>query len=220
MFCAFIAMSSNCKPKGFRSDIHRLLLAAEAGQKADVKAYSSGHLGPRSLNQTQPKREKMSSFWRTSQSHDETPNPLTLQQAKALISVKKKEIKESSMPSAEPDVSGSRQVQAADHSPHTERREELSLPKIVDCSSNSLPVQLLDSSQKTSSSDPKRKHTFCVSSSDQEGLNSKGQLQTKQHFGRQVLANHDLWAGINVVEMHERKLQKVRMVAQTMKSHI
>ncbi|XP_030298530.1 group XIIB secretory phospholipase A2-like protein isoform X2 [Sparus aurata] len=201
-------MSSNCKPKGFRSDIHRLLLAAEAGQKADVKAYSSGHLGPRSLNQTQPKREKMSSFWRTSQSHDETPNPLTLQQAKALISVKKKEIKESSMPSAEPDVSGSRQVQAADHSPHTERREELSLPKIVDCSSNSLPVQLLDSSQKTSSSDPKRKHTFCVSSSDQEGLNSKGQLQTKQHFGRQVLANHDLWAGINVVEMHERKLQK------------
>ena len=124
------------------------------------------------------------------------------------------------MPSAEPDVSGSSQDQAADHSPHTDRREELSLPKMVDCSSNSLPVELLDISQKKSSSDPKGKQTFCSSSSDLEGLNSKGQLQTKQHFGRQVIANRDLWAGINVAEMHERKLQKVRMVAQTMKSHI
>ncbi|KAM8738296.1 uncharacterized protein C6orf118-like isoform 1-T1 [Acanthopagrus schlegelii] len=194
-------MSSSCKPKCFRRDIQRLLLAAEAGQKADVQAYSSGHLGPRSLKQTQPKREKMSSFWGTSHSHDETPNPLTLQQAKALFSVKKKEIKESSMPSAEPGVSGSRQVQAANHSQHTDRREELSLPKIVDCPSDSLPVQLLDISQKNSSSYPKGKQT-------DNRLNNKGQLQTKQRSGRQVIANQDLWAGINVAEMHERKLQK------------
>ncbi|XP_073338507.1 uncharacterized protein C6orf118-like [Pagrus major] len=160
-------MSSSCNPKCFRSDIHRLLLAAEAGQKADVQAYSSGHLGPQSLNQTQPHREKMSSFWRTSQSHEETPNPLTLQHTKALTSVKENEMKESSMPSAEPDVSRSRQDQASDG-----------------------------------------KQRFCSSYSDQEGLNNKGQLKTKHRFGRQVIAKQDLWAGINVAEMHERKLQK------------
>ncbi|XP_070834170.1 uncharacterized protein C6orf118-like [Chaetodon trifascialis] len=75
-------MSGSCKPKAscFGSDIHRMLLAAEAGQKADIKTYSSGHLGPRSLIQSQPQKEKKQAFWGMSQCREENPNPLTVQQ--------------------------------------------------------------------------------------------------------------------------------------------
>lgn len=227
MFCAFIAMSSSCKPKPrcFGSDIHRLLLAAEAGQKADILSYYSGHLGPRSLNQSQPDREKKQSFWRMSQRQEETP--LTLQQTwtKALTYVKKKEMKESppefstGTALVESEVSRSEQDPATDRSSHADR-EAISLPKIVYCSPNSLPVQPRIFSRKKSNSlsDLEGKQQFCSSHSDQEGLNNEGQLQTKQRFGRQVRAKQDLWAGINVAEMHERKLQKVRMVTQTMTS--
>lgn len=91
---AFTAMSSSVKPKPGRygSDIHRLLLAAEAGQKADILAYSSGHLGPRSLNQSQPQEETKSVFWRMSQSQEESRNPLSLQQIQT--KAKKNEMKE------------------------------------------------------------------------------------------------------------------------------
>ncbi|XP_063348297.1 uncharacterized protein C6orf118-like [Pelmatolapia mariae] len=87
-------MSSSVKPKPGRygSDIHRLLLAAEAGQKADILAYSSGHLGPRSLNQSQPQEETKSVFWRMSQSQEESRNPLSLQQIQT--KAKKNEMKE------------------------------------------------------------------------------------------------------------------------------
>ncbi|XP_044229341.1 uncharacterized protein C6orf118-like [Thunnus albacares] len=218
-------MSSSCKPKPrcFGSDIHRLLLAAEAGQKADILAYSSGHLGPRSLNQSQPHNETKQSFWRMSQSQEETPNPLTLQQrrTKALAYVKKKDMKDS--PSefttgtalVESEVSGSRQDLATDHSSHADRKEDISLPKIVHCSSNSLPVNLRALSQKKSNSsyDQEGKQPFCSSHTDQLGLNREDQLKTKPRIGRQVVAKQDLrdcnsMGGINVAEMHERKLQK------------
>ncbi|GAA6213937.1 uncharacterized protein C6orf118-like isoform X1 [Lates japonicus] len=204
-----MSSSSKSKPRCFGSDIHRLLLAAEAGQKADILTFSSGHLGPRSLNQSQPHTQTDQSFWKMSRSQEETPNPLALQQrrTKALTYVKKKEMKESP---PEFTVSESGQDRATDGSSHADRKEDISLPKIVDCSSNSLPFQPRAFSQKkpNSSSDPEGKQQFCSSRSDHEGLNNEDQLKTKQWFGRQFIAKQDPWAGINVAEMHERKLQK------------
>ncbi|GLD68533.1 uncharacterized protein AKAME5_001984600 [Lates japonicus] len=204
-----MSSSSKSKPTCFGSDIHRLLLAAEAGQKADILTFSSGHLGPRSLNQSQPHTQTDQSFWKMSRSQEETPNPLALQQrrTKALTYVKKKEMKESP---PEFTVSESGQDRATDGSSHADRKEDISLPKIVDCSSNSLPFQPRAFSQKkpNSSSDPEGKQQFCSSRSDHEGLNNEDQLKTKQWFGRQFIAKQDPWAGINVAEMHERKLQK------------
>ncbi|XP_039995644.1 uncharacterized protein C6orf118-like isoform X2 [Xiphias gladius] len=209
-------MSSSCKPKPrcFGSDIHRLLLAAEAGQKADIRTYSSGHLGPRSLNQSQPHMETKQSVWKTSQSQEETPNPLTLQQrrTKALTCVKKKEMKESaseftaSAALVEPEDSESRQFQATDRSSHADRREDINLP----CSSNSLPVQsgVFSEKKPNSTSDLEGEQQFCSIHSDQERLNNEEQLKTKQWFGRQFIAKQDLWAGTDIVEMHERKLEK------------
>ncbi|XP_035848583.1 uncharacterized protein C6orf118-like isoform X2 [Sander lucioperca] len=175
-------MSSSCKPKPgcFRSDIQRLLLAAEAGQKADILTYSSGHLGPRCLNQSQPHRDTKQSFWRMSQSLEETPNPLTpqLTRTKASLYVKKKEMKEcppefsTGTALVESEVLRSRQDQATHCSSHADKRED-------------------------------GKQHF-----DQEGLNNDSQLKTKQRFGRKVIAKQDLWAGIHVAEIHERKLQK------------
>nr|XP_046257382.1 uncharacterized protein C6orf118-like [Scatophagus argus] len=162
----------------FGSDIHRLLLAAEAGQKADILAYSSGHLGPRSLGQSQPHVEKKQSFWGMSHRQGETPNLLTLQQTqqmKALTYVKKKEIKESSSALIESEVSRSRQDQATDYS--SQRREE-------------------------------GKQQFCSSHTDQEGLTNVDQQKMKQRLNRQVIPKQDLFAGINVAEKLERKLQK------------
>lgn len=204
----------------FRSDIHRLLLAAEAGQKADTLTYSSGHLGPRSMNQSQPHMETKQSFWRMSRGLEETPNPLTRQptRTKALTYVKKKEMKkfpfEFSTDTAlvESDVSGSRQGQASDCSSHADKTEDACLPKMASCSSNSLPLQprALSRKKSNSSSDLVGKQR-----SDHTGPSNKGQLKINQLVGRQVIAKQDLWAGINVAEMHERKLQKVRLVTLT-----
>ncbi|XP_053188612.1 uncharacterized protein C6orf118-like [Scomber japonicus] len=219
-------MSSSCKqkPRGFGSDIHRLLLAAEAGQKADILAYSSGHLGPRSLNQSLPHNETKQPFWRMSQSQEETPNPLTLQQrqTKALAYVKKKEMKDS--PSefttgtalVESEVLRSRQDQATDHSSHADRKEDTSTsPKIVHCSANSLPVnpRVLFQKKSHSSCDQGGKQQFHSCHTDQVGLNKEDQLKTKPQCGRQVIAMQDLWdcnrmGRVNVAERHEKKLQK------------
>ncbi|XP_040905323.1 uncharacterized protein LOC121189355 isoform X2 [Toxotes jaculatrix] len=213
-----MSSSYEARPRCFGSDIHRLLLAAEAGQKADILTYSSGHLGPCSLNRSQPHAQTKQSFWKMSQGQEETPNPLTLQQrrTKALTYVKKKEMKESpseltsSAALVESEVSESRQDQATDHSSHAHRREDISLPKIVHCSSDSLLLWPRAFSQKkpSPSSDPEGKQQFCSSHPDQEGLNNEDQLKTKLLFGRQSTAKRDLWARINVAEMHERKLQK------------
>ncbi|KAK1904977.1 putative protein C6orf118 [Dissostichus eleginoides] len=205
-------MSSRCKPSPgcFRSDIHRLLLAAEAGQKTDILSYSSGHLGPRSLNQPQPHSETKQSFWK---SLDKPQNPLTPQQTqtKTLTFVKKKEKKErlsqfsTVASSVESEASRSTQDQATNVSPHTDKREDTSLPTVVNCSSNVLPVQQKAFTPKMSSSstDSEEKQH-----SDEKGLNKNGQLKTKQLFRRQDIAMQDLWGGINVAEIHERKLQK------------
>ncbi|XP_022599642.1 uncharacterized protein C6orf118 homolog isoform X2 [Seriola dumerili] len=213
-------MSSSGKqnPGCFGSDIRRLLLAAEAGQKADILTYSSGHLGPHSLDQGQPKMDTKQSFWKMSQSQEETPNPLTLQQrqTKALTYVKKKAMKESpseltaSAALEASEVSESRQDQATDHSPHADRSGVISLPKIVHCSSNSLPFQPRAFSQKkvNLSSDAEGKQQFCSSHSAQKRLNNEDQLKTNQWLGRQFTAKHNLWARINVAEKHERKLEK------------
>ncbi|XP_034065607.1 uncharacterized protein C6orf118-like isoform X2 [Gymnodraco acuticeps] len=201
-------MSSRCKPSPgcFRSDIHRLLLAAEAGQKTDILSYSSGHLGPRGLNQPQPHGETKQSFWK---SLDKPQNPLIPQQTqtKTLTYVRKKEKKErlsqfsTVASSVESEASRSTQDQAT----HTDKREDTSLPTVVNCSSNVLPVQQKPFSPKMSSSstDSEEKQH-----SDEKGLNKNGQLKTKQLFRRQDIAMQDLWGGINVAEIHERKLQK------------
>ncbi|XP_056252346.1 uncharacterized protein C6orf118-like isoform X1 [Seriola aureovittata] len=213
-------MSSSGKqnPGCFGSDIRRLLLAAEAGQKADILTYSSGHLGPHSLDQGQPKMDTKQSFWKMSQSQEETPNPLTLQQrqTKALTYVKKKAMKESpseftaSAALEASEVSESRQDQATDHSSHADRSGVISLPKMVHCSSNSLPFQPRAFSQKkvNLSSDADGKQQFCSSLSGQKGLNNEDQLKTNQWLGRQFTAKHNPWARINVAEKHERKLEK------------
>lgn len=208
-------MSYRCKPESFRSDIHGLLLAAEAGQKADILTYSSGHLGPRSLVQSQPHRETKQSFWGMCQGLEETPNQT---RAKALTYVKKKACPfEFSTDTAESDVSRSRRGQATDRSSHADKTEDICLPKIANCSLNSLPLQPRAFSQKeaNSSSDPVGKQP-----SDQKGLSNEGQSKSTQQFGRQVRAKQGLWAGTHVAEMHERKLQKVRLVTHTMTSNL
>ncbi|XP_026211576.1 uncharacterized protein C6orf118 [Anabas testudineus] len=209
-------MSSSCKskPRCFGSDIHRLLLAAEAGQKADIVTYYSGHLGPRSLNQNQPNRDPKQVIWKLSQSQEENPNRLTLPQiqAKTLTYVKKKELNES--PSeftsgaalVESEVSESRQDQATDHSSHAHRGEDLSLPKIVHS-----PSQSLMGPHKRSnfpSSPKQKKQSYSLNPSDQEGLNIEDQMKTKQKYGRKFIAKQDRWAAINVAEIHERKLHR------------
>ncbi|XP_071337095.1 group XIIB secretory phospholipase A2-like protein isoform X2 [Trachinotus anak] len=211
-------MSSSSKPKPvcFGSDIRRLLLAAEAGHKADILTYSSGHLGPHSLDQGQPHMATKQSFWKMSQSQEATPKPLTLQQrrAKALTCVKKKAIKESppeftaSAALVESEVSESREDQATDNSSHADTKEDISPPKIVHCSSNSLPFQPRAFSQKRNPSSELEGNQFFSSHSDQEGVNTEDQLKRNQWLGRQFTAKQDLWAGINVAEKHERKLQK------------
>lgn len=220
-------MSSSCKSKPgcFGSDIHRLLLAAEAGQKADILTYYSGHLGPRSLSQNQPHRDTKQVSWKLPQSQEENPNPLTLpqRQTKASTYVWKKELKETpseftaGTASLESEVSGSRQDQATNHSSLSIRREDLSLPKIVHSSSNSLLVHPQAFSYKKSKlpSIPQQKKQLYSDHSHHEGLNNEDQLKTKQGCGRQFIAKQDPLARINVAEIHERKLQKVRIVTQT-----
>ncbi|XP_058508133.1 uncharacterized protein C6orf118-like [Solea solea] len=130
-------MSSSRRPNCFRSDVHRLLQAAEAGQRADVLTYFSGHLGPRSLNHSLPRMDTKQRFWKMSKSREETPDPLTL----------------------------------------------------------SAPSQ-------------KKQHFSSNPEGKQQGLNNEDQLKTKQWFGRESAAKQDPWVGINVAEMHERKLHK------------
>ncbi|KAK5853846.1 hypothetical protein PBY51_014969 [Eleginops maclovinus] len=204
-------MSSRCKPKpgGFRSDIHRLLLAAEAGQKTDILSYSSGHLGPRNLNQHQPHRETKQPFWMMSQSPDKPPLTPQQTQTKTLTYVKKKENKERHFSTVASSVksedSRSTQDQGTNFSPHTDNREDTSLPTIVNCSSNFLPIlqKVLSQNMSSSSTDLEGKQHF-----DEKGLNKTGQLDTKQLHGRKDIAKQDLWAAVNVVEIHESKLQK------------
>ncbi|KAG7230117.1 hypothetical protein INR49_009837 [Caranx melampygus] len=208
-----MSSSNEPKPGCFGSDIHTLLLAAEAGQRADIMTHSSGHLGPHSLDQGQPQMGTKQSFWKRSQCQQETPSPVTIQQrrTKALTCVKKTALKES--PSevtagttlVESEVSDSRQDQATDHSSHADRREDTSQSKTAHClSSNSLLLQPRDFSQEVNpSSDVEEKRQ-----SEQEGQNNKDQPKANQWLGRQFIAKETHWAGINVAEKHEKKLQE------------
>ncbi|XP_030012499.1 uncharacterized protein C6orf118-like [Sphaeramia orbicularis] len=202
-----MSISSKSKPRCFGSDIRRLLLAAEAGQKADILAYSSGHLGPSSLNHSRPPREKEQCFWRTSQRQPKTSNPLTLQQrqAKELAYVKKKEIKDGSaeftagFPSAQPEASGSRQDHTTDCSIQAVRGEDSCLNKKDFGSLKSVPVKsnaLAPEKLHNSSSGPCRNH------SDKAPI-KEDQMKIKQHPVKQ-----DFWGGINAAELHERKLER------------
>ncbi|XP_037322026.1 uncharacterized protein C6orf118-like isoform X2 [Pungitius pungitius] len=198
-------MSSRCKPKPacFRRDIHGLLLAAEAAQKADILTYSSGHLGPRSLNPSPPHREQKQPFWRTPRGSEETPNPVTPTKA-----LKKKAVKhcpsESSTHTVS-DVSRSRRAPAADRSSRADITGDKCLPNIDLCSPNSLVLRPRALHQKKSNFPS---GLLGKPPSDQKGPSDKGHLKTKQRLGGKVVAKQDLRAGINVAEVHERKLQK------------
>ncbi|XP_068597697.1 uncharacterized protein C6orf118-like [Brachionichthys hirsutus] len=190
-------------------DVRRLLQAAEARQKADILVCSSGPSGPCSLKQSQPHRDKNMSFWMKSHGHAKASKPPTVQQTwrmKMPSNVKQKEINSRS-PTAptEPNVRRSRQ----DPGQSSQRKKVLSLPKIVCCSSNSSLVRLkvLSEKQPGSSSDTEGKQRFSLSQPEQ-GLNNKRKLEMKKGFGRDVTFKQELWAGRNVAEMHERKLQK------------
>ncbi|CAB1453643.1 unnamed protein product [Pleuronectes platessa] len=147
-----------------------------------------------------------------SQSQGETPKPLTVQrrQIKTLTDVRDKELRESpseftaSTALVESEALDSRQDQATGRSSHAGGREDVSVPKMVHSSSNSVPSKLRACSQKKTDSlpDPEKSH------SNHGELNKKVHLKTKQWFGREFIAKQDLWAGRGVVEMHERKLQK------------
>ncbi|XP_069395089.1 uncharacterized protein C6orf118 isoform X2 [Paralichthys olivaceus] len=210
-----MSSSSRPKPGSFRADVHRLLQAAEAAQRADTLTSCSGHLGPRSPNR--PHMDTKQPFWRMSQSQGETLKPLTVQrrQIKTLTVVRDKEMRESpseftaSTNLVESEVLESRQDQT-DRLPHAGRREDGCVPEMVHCSSNPVPSKLRASSQKKpeSSSDPEGKQQFCSSHVDHGELNNEDHLKTKQWFCREFIAKQDLWAGRNVAEMHERKLQK------------
>ncbi|KAG7463291.1 hypothetical protein JOB18_017987 [Solea senegalensis] len=202
-------MSSSRRPNCFRSDVHRLLQAAEAGQRADVLTYFSGHLGPRSLNHSLPRMDTKQRFWKTSKSQEETPDPLTVRQrrTKTLTYVHNKEMKESpsefttSTAAVESEISESGQAQASDRASHADRRVNPSLPNTARRSLKFVPFQLSALSQK-------KQHFSSNPEGKQQGLNNEDQLKTKQWFGRESAAKQDPWVGINVAEMHERKLHK------------
>ncbi|KAM4591829.1 uncharacterized protein PAE49_018922 isoform 2-T2 [Odontesthes bonariensis] len=212
-------MSNNCKQKqqSCRSDIHGLLLAAEAAQKADIMTYSSGHLGPRSLNQSQPPEETKQFFWETSHCQEETLNSAALKKrhAKILACVKKKEMKESpsantsGTPFVESGFSRPRQDQAKDCSSHAVRGEDTSLIK-MGCSSNSLSEQLKASSLKESVTlpEPKRNPQFSSSHTNREDLKNESQVEMERWLDRQVTGEQEVCARGSVAEVHERKLQE------------
>lgn len=212
-------MSRVCKsePRSFGSDVHRLLLAAEAGQKADILTYYAGHLGPRALSQSRPHRDTKQVTWKLSQSPEENPNPVTKPQTYA----KEKEVKASpteltpGTASLQPDACDSRQAQAADHSSRASRREDLNLPKIIHRPSKSLHGQRLLAGPATSKLPPvpKQKTLLCSDHSHHEDL-----LRTQPCSGRSFRVRQDPWAAKGLAEMHERKLQKVRTVTKAFRN--
>lgn len=95
------------------------------------------------------------------------------------------------------------------------RKTVTCLPETVCCSSGSLMVKprgAFSLQISNCSSDGGKKQQFCTDQSDQEYLNKDKRIQMS--FGMKSKANHDLWGVVNVAEMHERKLQKVRTVTQ------
>ncbi|XP_034537895.1 uncharacterized protein C6orf118-like [Notolabrus celidotus] len=199
-------MSSSRPPRNedYGRGIHRLLQAAEAGQRADILTYSSGHLGPRSLNQSPPHREVKKSFWRSSQGEDErTSNPLTHQQRQKKTQTNGKKKEGRTLPPVFSEVVRLREDQTAGCSSCAEREDE-SVPEAVVSSVDSLHVQ----QRVSSASDPEGKLQMCWSYSHQQSLKHEAQRKTEQQFDRQDDVKQEVWAGGNVAERHERKLKK------------
>ncbi|CAJ1067785.1 uncharacterized protein C6orf118-like [Xyrichtys novacula] len=183
------------RKEDLRSDVHRLLLTAEVGQKDDLLTYSSGHLGPHSLNQNPPHREVEKSFWRRSQGNEGAPNSLQ-------TDVHREEMKGGPLKSNTGETLGESEVRRSKKD-QDKPDEDLNRPETVVSSPNSSHVQ-----QETfrSSPDPEKKLKD-LSFSDTEGLKTEGHFKTKQ-VSRLETDEQELWAGGNIAEKHERKLQK------------
>lgn len=202
--------SHNEKEDSFGSDVHRLLLPAEEAQKADILTYTAGHLGPNSLNQSQPPTEMKHLDRSVSQSQEETPSSLTpkKRQTKTPTSVGKNEIKAS--PSeitpgsafVESESSRSEQDQDKDYSSHAGTRDDPAPAKTEPSSSNSLSSHLKDCSQKESkfSSCPEGNRKMSSSRSDHEMM---------KQLDEEVRTEQNIEAERHAAEEHERKLQKV-----------
>lgn len=102
--------------------------------------------------------------------------------------------------------------QTTEHSSH--RGQDVCLHKIGHWPSESVlapPRGPFSQHKPCSSYDPGRKQQVCTNRSDQKGVNEDGRLKPK--FIRKAETNRELWGGIKVAEVHERKLQTVRMCA-------
>ncbi|KAM4607888.1 uncharacterized protein C6orf118-like [Polymixia lowei] len=215
-------MSTPRKPKPRCSDVHsdlrRLLLATEAGHKADIHTYCSGHLGPLSLTSKQPHQKTKQCFWMMSQGGEEAAYPPLLQQTGVLANIKKMRDSLSHFTAAtalaESKFWGPKQEETADSSPRTDRKEEVTPPKMALNISDSLLVTAKTQARtKLPLCEEEGQHRFWLAHSHQAGLTKKGQLRTMQRFGRQVIGKQDLWernrmAGGKAAEMHEKKLRK------------
>ncbi|MEQ2160809.1 hypothetical protein GOODEAATRI_003182, partial [Goodea atripinnis] len=198
-------MSSSCKQKHqhFRSDVHRLLLAADAAQKADIFTYSSGHLGPHSLDQSPPAEEAKPCFWKTSQRKEES---IKRRQAQTQGCVRKKE-----NTSGAAFVLRSKRDQARDYSSHAGTRKDTAPTETAYSSSNSLSLPLKDVSQKESNcSSVQANLQFSLNDSNHETLDNEGQVEVKLRFEKAVTAKQDVMEGPEVAEVCKRKLQKVK----------
>ncbi|XP_029031212.1 uncharacterized protein C6orf118-like isoform X2 [Betta splendens] len=205
-------MSRGCKPERrcFGSDVHRLLAAAEAGQKADILAYYAGHLGPSGLNQNQPHQDKKQVMWKLSRGQEEDANPVKLPsgQTKAQAYEREKGLKESHTELTAGTASLESQHQDTDYSSHASR--DLSLPKIIHRSSNSLRGKGLPDGPAKSKLPPILKHKNLLGSDHarHRGVNNEDQPKAEQRCGRSFTATQNPWTGRSLAETHERKLQE------------
>lgn len=193
--------------------MHKVLQESEADQKTGTVALNQP--GPNVLNQDRLHKEKSGSLCRTSQSREETPVPLA-KLTKSPASVQKREIKKSpsefSSGTVLPENGVLRSVkdQTTEHSSH--RGQDVCLGHRPSKSARAPPRGPFSQHKPCSSSDPGRKQQVCTNRSDQKDVNEDGRLKPK--FIRKAETNRRLRGGIQVAEVHERKLQTVRMRAK------
>ncbi|XP_055083468.1 uncharacterized protein C6orf118-like [Periophthalmus magnuspinnatus] len=191
------------KPGPFGRDIHRLLQAAEAGHRADILTYSSGHLGPRSLVLNQPHQETKQPFWATFEKHRETPKSLTprKKQTKAVKNNMKEYLAEVMADFTSLTLE---QTSALDH-PNDSSFD--AVPRVDTCLNNSLPCMRkpLPKIQPKSAPHKKSENTSKLrgrQSESDKGLSKKDQTQNSQE-----LVKHGVWIGTNAADLHEKKLE-------------
>ncbi|KAK7902194.1 hypothetical protein WMY93_018963 [Mugilogobius chulae] len=195
--------STKAKPGPFGSDIHRLLQAAEAGHRADILTYSSGHLGPRSLVLSQPREETKQPFWTTSDKHRESPKPLTprKKQTKTVKNNMKEYLAEVTEDFASLTLE---QALASDHPSDSSfdavPREDTCLNNLLPCMRKPLPkIQPKSAALKKSEnkSSPREK-----ASASEMGVSQKDQRKCCQD-----LVKLSVWTATNAAETHEDKLE-------------